>query len=700
MTTLQNAAPMVIDRGTRDYSSRVIPTDFQKVPQHLPKFYVFAEKGPIGPTYIDLNTTTLTEMYGEKTFDVESKYYTHSTPFVEKAAANANNLVIHRLIPADAKDVANLQLYLDVLPTTVTLYQKNTDGSIKYDANSKPVPVLDANGNPVTVSGYKVKWVVKHTVNNLNTYQPGLLTIQPGTQVDSSTNTQSQQYPIFEFAAADAGEYGNRLAVRMWPALTTDIDPFPDLVFNEAKNYPYYFQLYKLADEQSGRMEIIYNNTPSLFDKFILEQNQRDPASGNILDAQYVINEKYVTPTNQYKNEIGAVRVYYSNINTLIQKFYDSEKNHTDAYTDALITSTANNYYAMNVFTFTNSNGSPYNTINIVDDTDSTRITKNTNLFLAGAFDGVMNEDIFDTMVHDDLLNYGDSLHEYQDLVKHPESIIYDTGFKLATKKAMGNFIAKRKDTYIIASTYAFNAPSLTVDEQYSVAVALKATYQLYPESTFFATPTMRASIVGGSGEIVNSNYKKRVPKSYDILHKASRYMGASNGKWKNGYLFDREPGSVITELMNLDATWVPASVRNTLWSVGLIFSLNFEIRKQFFPALRTIYEDDTSVLNNFFTAMAICYLNKVAHAAWRKFSGSISLTNAQLEEQVNRFVSESVKDAFDGLFVIKPDAKVTELDALKGYSWTLPIKIYANNMKTVMETYVEAYRMSDLPAQ
>jgi hypothetical protein len=94
---------------------------------------------------------------------------------------------------------------------------------------------------------------------------------------------------------------------------------------------------------------------------------------------------------------------------------------------------------------------------------------------------------------------------------------------------------------------------------------------------------------------------------------------------------------------------------------------------------------------------MAICYLNKVAHAAWRKFSGSISLSNAQLEEQVNRFVSESVKDAFDGLFVIKPDAKVTELDALKGYSWTLPIKIYANNMKTVMETYVEAYRMSDL---
>jgi hypothetical protein len=435
----------------------------------------------------------------------------------------------------------------------------------------------------------------------------------------------------------------------------------------------------------------------SSYSKFILEQGKRDPASEDILDAKYVITDKYISDRGYYKNEIGNIHVYNSNINTLLQMFYNSEKTQIDAFTDSLISPSANNYYAINILSFTNSNGSPYNTIKLVDDIDSTRITKNTNLFLAGGNDGTLDENIFDNLVRNDLINYSNSLHEYQDLVLHPESIIYDTGFSLNTKKALGNFISKRKDTYIIASTYAYNAPAATIDEQYSVGVALKTTYQLYPESSYFATPTMRASIVAGSGEIINSNYKKRVPKSYEILHKASRYMGASNAKWKNGYLFDREPGSVITELKNLDNGWIPASTRNTLWSVGIIFTLNFEIRKQFFPALKTIYDDDTSVLNNFFTAMAICYLNKIAHAAWRKFSGSISLTNAQLEEQVNKFVSEAVKDAFDNLFVIKPDAKVTELDAIRGYSWTLPIKIYANNMKTVMETYVEAHRMSDL---
>jgi hypothetical protein len=36
-------------------------------------------------------------------------------------------------------------------------------------------------------------------------------------------------------------------------------------------------------------------------------------------------------------------------------------------------------------------------------------------------------------------------------------------------------------------------------------------------------------------------------------------------------------------------------------------------------------------------------------------------------------------------------------MDAVRGYSWTLPIKVYGNNMKTVMTTYTESYRMEDL---
>jgi hypothetical protein len=96
---------------------------------------------------------------------------------------------------------------------------------------------------------------------------------------------------------------------------------------------------------------------------------------------------------------------------------------------------------------------------------------------------------------------------------------------------------------------------------------------------------------------------------------------------------------------------------------------------------------------------MAIAYLNKIAHAAWREFSGVSRLTPAQLTDRVNEYVNARVTGIFDDRFVIEPAAFFTQSDSLRGYSWTLPIKIYAPNQMTVMTTYVQAYRISDLEA-
>ena len=63
---------------------------------------------------------------------------------------------------------------------------------------------------------------------------------------------------------------------------------------------------------------------------------------------------------------------------------------------------------------------------------------------------------------------------------------------------------------------------------------------------------------------------------------------------------------------------------------------------------------------------MAICYLIKVGHAAWREFSGVSGLTNAQLEERVNAFVRDRVKDKFDNRYIVVPDAHHTTMDVLR----------------------------------
>jgi hypothetical protein len=70
MTDILNAAPMVIDQGTRDLSTRVVPQAPLQIPQHLPKIFIFAEKGQVGPQYVDFDSVSLTQLYGDDTFDV------------------------------------------------------------------------------------------------------------------------------------------------------------------------------------------------------------------------------------------------------------------------------------------------------------------------------------------------------------------------------------------------------------------------------------------------------------------------------------------------------------------------------------------------------------------------------------------------------------------------------------------------------
>jgi hypothetical protein len=562
-----------------------------------------------------------------------------------------------------------------------------------------PVPV-SGYGGPVTVAGYKVAWVATRDSAKLDNNTFGCKEIGVGT----IPNGASVRYPVLEFCASYPGSAGNAIGVTLAPQLQSDTSPFSATVFNESKNYPYTFMLKKIVNELTGKLGVVKNNFASTFANFLLEKNKRDTGTGAFVDAAKVISSAYVRTLDDINtNLLGYVHVYDDNVLTLLTMFYNAEKLVTDTYRDSLINNAGGtpNLYAINLLTFTSSNGSPYQAIKVVDTGESVRLGKDVTVMLGGGTDGTMTIDAFDAAVAADLVNYNDPAHGYMDLVLHPESHIYDTGFEMATKKAMANFIARRRDTYAVCGTYVYGDD--TTDEslqtQISRAQALQSTFALYPESVVFGTPVVRASIVSGGCLIANSLYEARVPVTIAVAIKAARYMGASNGKWKNGYIFDSAPNSVLTEVTDVDSTWIPTTTRNALWSAGITFTGNYTTRQRFLTAMKTVYSNDTSVLNSFFVATAICYLNKIEHAAWREFTGNISLTPGQFKTAVNNFVATQLKDAFDGKFVIIPDCQITEFDANRGYSWTLVVKIGANNMRTVCTTSVEAYRMADLAA-
>jgi hypothetical protein len=394
----------------------------------------------------------------------------------------------------------------------------------------------------------------------------------------------------------------------------------------------------------------------------------------------------------------GQIHVYDNNVATLIAEFYAAEVPAINQYSD--FTGAVGEEWLFNFVSGISSKGAPYSTFQINSaDADAAYLSESSTLWASGGTDGTMNDTLFAGLVADFMAVYADTNNPVMDMVTSPESIFWDSGFPLTAKKAIAQFISQRPDTFVALSTFSTLSPPLTQAEESSMAVALKAYLQQFPESDYFGTPTMRGMIVPGSGTLTGSQYTKPLPLTIELASKAAAYMGAGNGKWKSGFAFDSTPGSEIDLFSDINVTFWPSTVRNTDWSNGMVGVEAFERRKAYFPALKTIYDNDTSVLNSFFNAMAICRLEKIGDKARRTFSGITSMTNAQLIKNINAFVNKSVAGIFDGRFTIVPTTTITGADLQRGFSWKLVIAIYAPNMKTVGTLAIQSYRLDSLPA-
>jgi len=684
-----NAAPMVIDLGAEDLSTRLLPREAEVIPQHLPKFYIFAKKGPTDPQLV--SGAEFGRIYGDDTFNLRSKYSNHATVFANLVNGQGNACMLQRVIPDDAGPESNLTAWLDVLPTTVDNYERNIDGSIKLDTFGDPI----VSG---TITGYKVKWVIDHiaTVNGLSVL--GSAVMKPGDQVDPVTSAVSSRYPIFDLKVSSKGEHGNMSGIRLWAPTIKSVAAMPTKMMGNSSAYPYFISVIRKPDTLTSPKIV-----ETLFGEQKLMVTFKKDVVDPLTDRQMYIGETFI---DSYQNltdlryaktfgDFSDMNIYNANIETLLTMFHTAETAYIDEFSD--ITASVDTKHLFNFATGVSSYNVPYHSFVFVDSTNSVRFSELTNVYASGGSDGTINDTIFAQLVKDEVAKYADPNDSVQELAVNVESIMYDSGFPMETKYELCKFISQRKDTFIVLSTHDVNDRILTASEEHSIAVALRTRLQMYPESDYFGTPVSRGMIVGRSGRLRNSQYTKHLPLSAEIAVKSAKYMGAGNGRWKNGAHFDAAPGSVIDSMYDINITWVPASVRNRNWDVGLNWVQAYDKRSYFFPALKTVYDNDTSVLNNYFTAMAICQLNKVAHSAWREFTGTANLSNAQMVDRVNAFVNSRVINRFDGRFVIEPDAFYTDMDLLRGYSWTLPIKIYAPNMKTVMTTYVKAYRIDDL---
>lgn len=743
-----NGAPRVLSLGAEDTTRRLLVKESIPTPQHFPKQFIFGGDGPSTPEPCDQAKAAL--IYGSDTFDVKGPYYNHSTNHALGMVAQGNTIMYQRVVPNDAGPRANVTIWADVLPADIPQYVRNADGSLAKDGLDEPIQKM-VGGVGVTAPGFKIKFVRSVETNKISSTDPsslgfGVKTFRTGTQtgpgminvptprvdvngapvLDASGQQIIDQVPtlgtitstlrpIYELEAPFQTVKGNNRGHRLSPIVADGNSTYIDRFIAKNRALPYSMQAIVRATATSSATieKTLYGEAEVVvaFNKDAVDPITDDSIyAGDVFVQSYqnLLDSRYETVYGPF----GRMHIYQANIDSLLEDLHAAEvplivssdpinPNEVN-YNLYDFTSDPADKYLYNMFTGKSTKGYDYKSLLFVNTgSDIIQFGASTNIYCGGGSDGTMTDANFDELVGTEMDRYLDPSDPVQNAAWHNESIFYDSGFGVPTKLKLLNAMALRKDVKVILGTYVSGEPVLTIAQEIARATTLRTAAQQFVESTYFGTPTCRAEIYPYSGLVRGSPYKKRVSLTYDIGTIFARYMGASNGKWKTSG--DPEGqyngGNIVRTVYDIRHVWIPDTTRNRYWDVGLNFVLTEDRETFFWPAYKTVYDDDSSPLNNSLNTMALCTLNKKAQGVWRMFTGVSKFTNPQFVRKVNDYFSKSVEGIFDGRYIITPDATKTEADLRRRFSWTLPVKMTCRDTNTVMTTYVQVLAESDIVA-
>lgn len=689
MSQIQNAFPRAILLGVDDQSKRTLPYESNSVPIHLPHVFSYAAWGPENPTLVVGSTAN--NLYGQETFEPRGAYTQHQWPLIDRMLARNNAMVFQRIRPEDAPDPATVTLSLDVLQTDVTLYTRNADGSYKLDAAGKRIPTGK------TQPGIRMQWVVSSAAGG----KLGVAKKVAGKLTDKN-NKQSTIYPILEFQTSFFGAAGNNRGLALWAPTMESDNPVNSRVVEDQRA-----QLYRLRfvtrDNARTSGKTVRTLQGAEYIDFSFRDDVVDSKTGVEFGFETSVLDKYRNLNTQNGQPrrwgpFNASYLYETNLNDLLKMLYAVEQ---PVNAELAVTTDPDAYHLINFVSGVHYSGIPYYAIEVLGANDgASPLTENTLYYAAGGGDGTMSKEAFDVSVGNICEDYAEGKWQLGNRLKFPQSMIYDTGFDSTNKFKLLQVLSARKDIAVVASTQDIALAQNGVAEESSMATILQTQASLHPESEYYGTPVMRAVIVGHSGHLINSKYRKLVPMTVDLADKLSAYAGNARGSLTSGAAPDVNPNNLVTLLKDVNCTFKTETVRNADWANGLVWVESFDQDDAlFYPGLQTAYNDDTSVLNSVPTMMIFGELEKVCVRVWARLTGRSDLTNEQFAQRSNELILELTERRFDNRVIIVPDTYYTDMDDARGFSWTCNIKVYANNMKTVGSFTIEAHRQEELTA-
>lgn len=627
------------------------------LPAHLPIFFMKAQQGVTNvPIYVK-DSNAFTKIFGDGTLDNNSVYYSRESLFLSGLFQRQGAFIV-RLAPEDAA-TGSVVLQLKVQQTAVPMYQTNADGAFVYDEETgKKIPVIDSStGEQVKEDGVALTWSTRSL-----TEQEDFDSLKP-TTIQGADGSYTV-YPILALKATSAGAFANEIGVKLF----VDLDDLDTTLAERVNSIPYSIGFVRKTYGQDTVSPILsgWNNQ---FESFVAKPGQVNSQTASNVSFAEVLEDNF-------KDLPFNIHLYDENIEA-VGKLVQAVEPDDDTISE--------DPFMVNLCEAYNINGIPMQHVLITE--NSVRLYDSTINYMAGGADG----DISDANIEKLTVQYLNDLiyPAIRDQARYPFNTIYDTGVSLNTKYAFIKFLGVRDDFRLYLSTQDCSAARWnTQAEDYSAGSALFAKALLQPESTVKGTECFRVDIYQQSIHLNDLAYRKFVPMTYDIMLKKSRYASTPTVTGQPAGL----PASEITIAKSVNWTPSEPDLKQKSWDSGLNYAQYFDMTGIHWPAMRTVYKYDTSVLSNSLFADVVVYIKQLARYNWSRFTG-IEGPFSSIKAAAETALSNDINGLTGGRYACTVTYDQTEEEAKIGYISHCDIDIVGDPQTRIFKYNINCYR-------
>jgi len=613
---------------------------------NVPFQFIMAERGEPGRIYYGAGAE-LTPVFGSETFNEASAYYTTATRFLQNQMARQGVNAIRLVDPAAT--VASLGLFLEVWEADIIQYQTNSDGVRVIDSDGDFIPLMTTDQVPVAVTapGLKVRWVVRALTSQEN-YR-GLIKT---TVVDGSNS--KDVYPIKAFKVRSPGKYGNRQGFKLYSTGSEMAT-----VANALGSIVYRFVPIALPTSVSTTASTI----PDINGQRTVDVSFKDTAvydrTGIDYSARYVLGNNYVNAVDGETTLPYDVYTYGTNIGIVgaLVVAGNEDLEGVDPYMIDLISGT-------------DLEGAHYTNLEV--DADSTTVVNSDVInYASGGSDGEVSFAKLQELIVSWL--EGTDHGEFGNMFQHGMTHMSDPGFALETKYALFNLLDIRDNIKLDICTQDVSMPPNTKAEDLSIGHLLAERARMHPESIITGVGCMRVSIFAHAGYLTNGTpYTGLVPFS---LHRAIQRGNLAGGTYIRGSAGGR-PNSEVTMFRKPNWAADDTSSRSRAWDIGINTVMYANRNVIFYPALRTVFPNDTSLLVEDEFSDVIIYMRKIAREVWTIYAG-VTEPSESIWPQIEREIDNRCAFAFAGSNVrVKATLFQTAADENLGYVTSVNLAI------------------------